>query len=143
MTNEEVEQAVKKSALPIGGKEKLPLLSRDEIFIRRDASGTVEPIIAPVPLLSRSIKITPLTIGSITPYEKEGLLDMPAIEWPIEAKVRLVREHVRNPDLSDLTVEKATETLDLWTLDQLVTSVAAYSGPLRKRGKERHEEVKM
>lgn len=102
-------------------------MTRDDLVVRRDADGNVEPIEAFSPFLNMSLLIRPVLYGTV----KDKPLHISAVEWSLEDKVELVRRHVVEPDLSDLTPEKVKEEYDAWTFDHIVGMVVSYSGPLR------------
>lgn len=112
-------------------KNQLPRLTREEIEVTRNADGEVEPVEVPLVRMSASMLMRPATIGSL--HKVKEHLSKPTVEWPIEAKVQLLNDHVVDPDLSDLTVERAERSWDSWTLDEMVDAVALYSGPLRRQ----------
>lgn len=106
-------------------------LKAEDLFVRRNTAGELEPITVPVPAFGgKTIKVLPTTIGSI-----KGLtaLDQDAALWPLGEKIRYVTEHVVEPDMSGLTEEEATENLTLWDLDMILIAAVQAGGPQRRQ----------
>jgi hypothetical protein len=107
-------------------------LTTDDLFVRRDDDGKLIPL--EVPLLGRqdrTIKILPTTIGSVKGLQN---LEKQAAEWPLDEKIRYVREHVVEPDLSQVTAEQIMDGLTLWDLDMLLITAVQAGGPNRRAG---------
>ena len=110
-----------------------PRATLDDLFISREDDGTVKPIEMKSPLLNRMVLVKPMVYG----YMKEHHLEMeiPAVQWPIEAKLELVKNHVVDPDMSSVSVNDAETKMDPMTLNHLTTLVVMASVPIfRLRG---------
>ncbi len=111
-------------------------------LVRRDKEGNVEPFEVEVlgirddPL---TIKILPTTLGSL-----KGLADPDgdAVKWPVEDKLRYLREHVVEPDFSAVSVEDLMEQMTIWDLDMLLITAVQNGGPMRSRQKKEAQEKK-
>lgn len=100
-----------------------------DVFVRRNAKGEFIPIEVVVPEMdNKIIKVLPGTIGS---FKGLKTLDKLAIFWPIEEKIRYVKEHVVDPDFSNMTEEDMIEGMTLWDLDWLVAAAVEGGGPQR------------
>lgn len=102
----------------------------DDFIIRRDDEGNLEPIMVPVVgIKGLTIGVLATTIGSL-----KGMSDPDgdATEWPLEDKVRFVREHVVVPDLSQVSAEDLVESMTLWDLDMLLVTAVHAGGPQRR-----------
>lgn len=77
-----------------------------------------------------TIEILPTTLGSL-----KGLssADDEALKWPVEDKLRYVREHVVNPDFSALSEEELMDMMTVWDLDMLLVTAIQHGGPMRQR----------
>lgn len=110
----------------------------DAFLVRRDDEGNIQPYEVEVlgdresPL---TIEILPTTVGSL-----KGLSDPngDAVKWPIEDKIRYVREHVVNPDFGALSVEEIEDRMTMFDLDMLLVTAVIRGGPGReKKGKKK------
>lgn len=107
-------------------------------MVRRDDAGKVEPYevevlgIRETPL---TIKILPTTLRSL-----KGLQDPDgdAVKWPVEDKIRYVREHVVEPDFGAVTEQDMMDSMTVWDLDMLLITAIQNGGPMRqKKGKKK------
>lgn len=102
-------------------------------LVRRDGEGKIVPYEVKVlgireePL---TIEILPTTLGSL-----KGLSDPDgeALKWPVEDKIRYVREHVVKPDFGALTAEQLEEQMTVWDLDMVLVTAIQHGGPMRQR----------
>lgn len=117
----------KKDDLVNPEKEKKPLVTREDVFLTRDEDGNLDPIEVPSPLFGRNLRLVPMTYGFIKKHNAE--MGVPAVEWDMELKIQMVRDHYVSPDLSDLTVEQAENDMDPITLNHLVSTLVASSTP--------------
>lgn len=103
----------------------------DDLFIVRDDEGAVLPIEVHSPMFGKAVSLVPMTYG----YMKANGLDMqvPAVNWPVEQKIKMCQNHIRIPDLSTLTVQDAEERMGPMTLNHFVSLVVAYSVPTNLR----------
>lgn len=104
----------------------------EHFLVRRDKDGNVEPYEVEVVGTANDpkyIKILPTTIHSM-----KGLSDPDgdAVKWPLEDKVKYVREHVVEPDFGELTEEFVLENMTLWDLDMLLITAIQNGGPNRR-----------
>jgi hypothetical protein len=105
-------------------------LTADELFVRRDTDGNLELIEVKVPGTDRTIKVLPTTIGSLRGFTA---IDKSTAEWPVEEKIRYVQDHVREPDLSDITTDEIMDNMTMWDLDMLLIAAVQAGGPTRER----------
>lgn len=102
-------------------------------LVRRDKDGNVEPYEVQVlgireePL---TIKILPTTLGSLKGLKEP---DGDAVKWPVEDKLRYLREHIVEPDFSSMTDEKLMDHMTQWDLDMLIITAVQNGGPMRQR----------
>ena len=104
-------------------------------MVRRDSDGKVVPYTVTVtgvlpdhkPL---TIDILPTTVGSM-----KGLSDPngDCIHWPVEDKIRYVREHVVRPDFGSLTGDQLMEQMTMWDLDMVLITAIQHGGPMRQK----------
>lgn len=122
--------AVKRTTGRARGSKPNGRLTAQDIFVRREADGTLIPITVDVPELGKKIKVLPTTIGSI-----KGLthLNENSLEWPLDEKVRYVREHVVDPDLREFTEEQIAEDMTMWDLDNLLNAAINAGGSQRSK----------
>ena len=105
----------------------------DAFLVRRDKEGNVVPYEVQVlgirdkPL---TIKILPTTVGSL-----KGMADPngDAVQWPIDDKLRYVREHVVEPDFGALSIEELADQMTVWDLDMILITAVQHGGPMRQR----------
>lgn len=104
-------------------------LKLEDLKVRRDPDGNLMPIATQVVGLDGEIEVLPSTVGSL-----KGLraLDRPTNEWPVDDKIRYVREHVVNPRLCDMTPDEILDNITLWDLDMIVTAAVNAGGPQRR-----------
>lgn len=114
------------------GENGKPFATVEDLVIRRDEDGRVIPLEVEVSGVGLMIRFRPLTLGAVLTFKEPG---KPVVDWPLDDKVRLLREHVIEPDLSKLTAQEVRERWDHWTFDRLCSTVAMYSGPLRRSAK--------
>jgi len=117
----------------------------ESLKLARDADGKILPIEGVSPVMGIEVKVLPLTYGASRNYPNFG---EPILEWSDEEKAQLLSEQLIEPDLKDetgvLTVEDMMGSYDGWVIEDLVLSVAFYSGLARLHdpdapGKERAE----
>lgn len=102
-------------------------------LVRRDGDGNIMPYEVEVlgirdkPML---IEILPTTLGSL-----KGLstADDEALKWPVEDKLRYVREHVVKPDFGAMSAEELMDMMTVWDLDMLLVTAIQNGGPMRQR----------
>ncbi len=105
----------------------------DAFLVRRDNEGKVQPYEVEVlgiredPLI---IEILPTTIGSL-----KGMSDPngDAVKWPVEDKLRYLREHVTKPDFGEFTNEELEETMTMWDVDMILITAIHSGGPMRQK----------
>jgi hypothetical protein len=110
-------------------------ITADELFVRRDSDGNLEPIVTIVPSWGgRTIAVLPTTIGSV-----KGLtaLDKDVKEWPLGEKIRYVTEHVVEPDFRGLSQEEVEEALTMWDLDMILIAAVTAGGPQRRQNEKK------
>ncbi len=103
-------------------------LKAEDIFVRRDGDGALVPIEVKVYGMKKTILVLPCTIGSIKGFTA---LDQQAATWPIEEKIRYVREHVTDPDMSAVGEQEITESMTLWDLDMMLIAAINAGGNQR------------
>jgi len=102
-------------------------------LVRRDGEGKVVPYeVSVLGVRDKALKIMilPTTVGSLKGLERP---DEAAEKWPIEDKIRYVREHVVDPDFSALSIEEFEEQMTAWDLDMLLITAVQHGGPMRQR----------
>jgi hypothetical protein len=106
-------------------------LKAEDLFVRRTSEGKLIPITTPVAGLGdRTIKVLPTTLGSvkgITSIDRNGL------EWELGEKIQFVRDHVVEPDMSQVTEEDVMENMTLWDLDMVLVAAVQAGGPQRSK----------
>jgi hypothetical protein len=106
-------------------------LKIEDLFVRRTAEGEIVPISVEVPGLNgKKIKVLPTTIGSVKGLQN---LDKDAVTWPIEEKVRYVREHVVDPALSEVTMDEIIDNMTMWDLDMVLVAAIQAGSALRRQ----------
>jgi hypothetical protein len=105
-------------------------LKAEDIFVRRDADGALQPIEVPVPGLNKTIMVLPTTVGSIKGYTA---LDKSAAEWPVAEKIRYVIEHVTDPDMSQLEADDISSGMTMWDLDMVLIAAVQGGGVQRSK----------
>jgi hypothetical protein len=113
--------------------------SIDDLVVRRNAEGKVEPIEATSMMLGMSLLIRPVLYREVMKMD----LTAEATDWAFEDQVALVANHVVEPDLSGLTVDEVRHEWDPFTFSEIVRTVVLYSGPLRKRWDEEKKAAGM
>ena len=115
-------------------------LTAEDLFVRRDNDGKLVPIETPVAGLGdRTIKVLPTTLGSVKGLQN---LDKNCMEWPLSEKVRYVRDHVVEPDLSSVTENDIVESLTLWDLDMVLIAAVAAGGAQRSQRQGKKAEAR-
>lgn len=108
----------------------------DEInafLVRRDEDGKLEPYEVKVlgtqdpPLV---IEILPTTIRSLKGLKNP---DEDVVKWPIEDKIRYVREHVVKPNFGEVSAEDLEKNMTMWDLDMVLVTAVQYGGPARRK----------
>ena len=105
------------------------MLTTDDLKVRRGDDNKVIPIEAVSIYLGFKFMIRPILWRDVEEFD----LSVSAPDWPVEDQIKLLRGHVIEPDMSDLTIDDVRNEWDPWTLQELVATVVAYSGPLRPR----------
>ena len=102
-------------------------------LVKRDEEG--KPVPYEVDVLGRRdkalrIKILPTTISSL-----KGLSapDEDAVQWPVEDKLRYIRDHIVEPDFSAVTEDELMDTMTQWDLDMLLVTAIQNGGPMRSK----------
>ena len=116
----------------------------DAFTVRRNAKGEVEPYEVSVPNVrpegeeAPTIKILPTTIASL-----KGLSDPEgdAVKWPIEDKVRYIREHVVEPPFGELEPEEIMSSMTMWDLDMILIAAVQHGGPMRQRNRRKDPTI--
>ena len=108
-------------------------LKAEDIFVRRDTDGALIPLEVKVYGMNKTIMVLPTTIGSIKGFT---CLDEQAAAWPLEEKIRYVREHVVDPDMSAVGEDEITEGMTLWDLDMLLIAAVNVGGNQRGQSKK-------
>ncbi len=108
-------------------------LKAEDIFVRRDGSGALIPLEVKVYGMKKTIMVLPCTIGSIKGFT---CLDQQAATWPIEEKIRYVREHVTDPDMGAVGEDEITESMTLWDLDMMLIAAVNAGGNQRAQSKK-------
>ena len=108
-------------------------LKAEDIFVRRDADGELEPLEVKVYGMNKTIMVLPTTIGSIKGFTA---LDQQAAAWPLEEKIRYVREHVVDPDMGAMDEKEIVDGMTLWDLDMLLIAAVNVGGNQRTQGKK-------
>jgi hypothetical protein len=104
-------------------------LKLEDLFVRRTAEGEIVPISVEVPgLKGKKVKVLPTTIGSVKGLQN---LDKDAVTWPIEEKVRYVREHVVEP--SQVTMDEMIDNMTMWDLDMVLVAAIQAGSALRRQ----------
>jgi hypothetical protein len=108
----------------------------DEItafLVKRDEDG--KPVPYEVDVLgirekALKIKILPTTISSL-----KGLSapEKDAVQWPVDDKLRYIREHVVEPDFSAMTDDELMDMMTQWDLDMLLVTAIQNGGPMRSK----------
>tara|TARA_R110000824_G_scaffold68562_1_gene177212 strand:+ start:423 stop:815 length:393 start_codon:yes stop_codon:yes gene_type:complete len=102
-------------------------------MVRRDDDGKVDPYEVEV----LGIRNEPLTISILptTLRSLKGLKDPDgdAVSWPVEDKIRYVREHVVVPDFSGVTEDDMLDGMTMWDLDMLLITAIQHGGPMRQK----------
>ena len=119
----------------------------DEItafLVKRDEGG--KPVPYEVDVLgirekALTIKILPTTISSL-----KGLSapDEDAVQWPVEDKLRYIRDHVVEPDFSAMTNDELMDMMTQWDLDMLLVTAIQNGGPMRSKlgGKKKNPTLR-
>lgn len=106
-------------------------VTTDDLFITRDDEGAVLPVEMESTLLGKTVSLIPMSYGYL---KRWGLnMEIPAVQWSTEEKLRLCKDHFREPDLSDITIADAENKMGPLTLNHLVSLVVACSVPTRVR----------
>ncbi len=106
-------------------------LALEDLMVRRTPDGELVPIETPVAGLGdQTIKVLPTTIGSV-----KGItaIDQNCLEWPLDEKIMYVRDHVREPDMSQVTEEEVMQNMTLWDLDMVLVAAVQAGGPQRSK----------
>lgn len=102
---------------------------KQNLRVRRDSDGNLYPLAGLSPTLGIPVEIIPLTYGESRSYDSFGKA---LSDWTDEEKARLLREHVKEPNIRDdddeFTVEMMRDDFDAWTIEDLFQAVAVYSG---------------
>lgn len=107
--------------------------SVEDLKVKRNGDGEVEPVLAESPQTGRSYWIRPVTYGDSLGYEDP--FESP-VNYSPEEKAKLIREHIVEPDLGDVTAEDLQAEFDAQTVNDLVLCVGLYSGLLREEGEK-------
>ena len=102
-------------------------------LVRRDEEGKTLPYEVDVRGIREKalkIKILPTTISSL-----KGLSapDEDAVKWPVEDKLRYIRDHIVEPDFGALTSDELMNTMTQWDLDMLLVTAIQNGGPMRSK----------
>jgi hypothetical protein len=108
-------------------------LKVEDIFVRRDTDGALVPLEVKVYGMNKTILVLPTTIGSIKGFTA---LDQQAAAWPLEEKIRYVREHVVDPDMAAMGDDEIMAGMTLWDLDMLLIASVNVGGNQRTQGKK-------
>lgn len=100
-----------------------------DLMVERDEEGNVRPIEAHSPMLDRTLLIRPLTYGFV---RSTDMLSKPVMDWPIERKVAMLRDHLIEPSCKGLTVEGANQNMNPMVIDHLVAMIMVKSAPFSK-----------
>ncbi len=113
--------------------------SVDDFFISRTDDGVLEPVEIQSPLFGKTVLIKPMTYGYV---KKNGVnMQISAVDWPDAEKLQACKDHIKSPDLSDLTIEDVYEKMSPLTLDHLVSLVVATSVPTFARQRQSIETL--
>jgi hypothetical protein len=113
-------------------------------LVRRDEEG--KPVPYEVDVLgirekALKIKILPTTISSL-----KGLSapEKDAVQWPVEDKLRYIREHIVEPDFGATTDDELKDTMTQWDLDMLLVTAIQNGGPMRSKlgGKKKNPTLR-
>ena len=114
-------------------------VSIDDLFITRNDNGEIEPIEIRSDLFGKNILIKPMTYGYI---KRLGIkTDVPAVEWDIDTKLDCLRNHVVDPDLSELTIDDIENRTDPMTIDHFLAMIVVHSVPLFRLRQEREVDI--
>lgn len=123
-----------------------PVVSIDELRIVRDEDGTVEPVDALTPLSGLHVRVLPLSWADKNRYGLKFSEDFDVDEISFKTKSRVIRKHVVDPDMSEISDKEMQEQFSMTMPDDLFSAVLLYSRDslrvpiLRKEGKVMEEE---
>lgn len=100
-------------------------LGEDDLFIQRDEEGEVLPVEKEVPYLGKTAKITPMPYGEVQ-RQMGDVGDGDMIEG--ETVAEILREHVIEPDLSEINAEDLDERMKAIVPQALLLAVFEASG---------------
>lgn len=100
------------------------IVSDDELFVSRDSGGELLPTIEEAPDIGK-VKVIPMTFGSIREYFGPDT-QMDDIEAGDVAEI--LRNHVVQPDLSEVTAQEVEEEMKPMAPQSLLLAVMQASG---------------
>lgn len=105
----------------------------EAFLVSRDEEGRPVPYEVEVPGIRDKplkIMILPTTLGSLKELQDP---EANTNEWPLEDKIKYVRDHVVDPPFSELLPEDFMNQMTLWDLDMILIAAVQKGGPMRQR----------
>lgn len=93
--------------------------------LHRNEEGDLVPIEGISPMLNMNVKVIPFTYGQSKTYDSFGLS---IFEWSEEERMRLINEHVVDPEIDIESVEDMEENYDAFVIEDLIHAVLIISG---------------
>lgn len=93
--------------------------------LHRDSEGNLRPIQGISPFLAMDVKVVPLTYGESKSYDSFG---KSIYEWSEEDRMRLINEHVVEPEIEIESVDDMLNNYDAFVIEDLVHAVIIISG---------------
>lgn len=106
-------------------QEDLSTVSEEELFVERGSDGELLPVWQTAPILEKEIRIIPMTYGKIKQYfgadtQMEDISD--------EDVAEILRNHVVEPDLSEITSDEVANHMKPMVPQVLLLAIMEGSG---------------
>lgn len=119
------------------GRDSIPVASLDDIRIVRfkkgPKKGEVVPLEVLTPMEATKVLISPLTFADRIRYKMEVDDDTKVTDFPFSLKYQIIRNHIVEPDFTDVSATELKNDFAWTTIDDLVSAVLTFSRDIFRR----------